>query len=196
MTTTDMTQNSEFVTSLYASYSRRLGAAFLDCLILLIPACIMGSVIPVIGGIVAYFLYAPFLESSVLRATIGKKLMGIQVNAVDGGRISFRSAMIRALMKLISSALFFVPHLLALFTEKRQALHDLVAETVVVYGRVEMPVVDAWMDTMREVFRSEKLNPTKGHKLSDLERLQSLYERGALSKEEFEEEKKKVLGRV
>jgi hypothetical protein len=35
----------------------------------------------------------------------------------------------------------------------------------------------------------------EGAKLTDLERLQSLYERGALSKEEFESEKAKILNR-
>lgn len=179
----------------YSSFSRRLGAAVLDMLILVIPGCILGSMVPVLGGVLLWFIYAPFLESSVIRATIGKKLMGIQVVDLNGGKISFRSAMIRSLMKLISGLLAFIPHLLALFTDRRQALHDLVAETVVVYGRVEVPVVDAWMDTVKEVFRSEGFKPSETSKLSDLERLQALFERGALSKEEFDAEKQKILGR-
>jgi len=178
----------------YSSFSRRLGAAILDLLILVVPGSILGSVIPVIGGLLLWFLYAPFLESSVVRATIGKKLMGIQVVDLNGGRISFRAAMVRSLMKLISSALAFIPHLLALFTERRQALHDLVADTVVVYGRVEVPIVDAWTDTIKEVFRGDGV-PSETNKLSDLERLQALYERGALSKEEFEVEKQKILAK-
>lgn len=180
----------------YASISRRFGAVFLDFLILIIPGLVIGSILPVVGGLVLWFLYAPFLESSVVRATIGKKLMGIQVSDINGGRISFRAAMIRSLMKLISSCLMFIPHLLAFFTDRRQALHDMVAETVVVYGRAEVPIVDAWSETAREVFDfSGMASPAKGEssKLSDLERLQSLYEKGALSKEEFEGEKGKIL---
>lgn len=178
----------------YASISRRFAAVLLDFLILLIPGVIIGHIIPLIGGVLLWFLYAPFLESSVIRATIGKKLMGVQVVGPSGGRISFRAAMVRALMKLISSFLFFVPYLFAFFTDRRQALHDLVAETVVVYGRAEIPAADAWVGVAREVFHVSASQP-EGGKLTDLERLQSLYERGALSKEEFEEEKRKILGR-
>ena len=182
----------------YASISRRFGAVCLDFLILIIPGVLIGSIIPVIGGLLIWFLYAPFLESSVVRATIGKKLMGIQVVDLNGGRISFRSAMVRALMKLISSCLMFIPHLLAFFTERHQALHDMVAETAVVYGRVEVPIVDAWSDMAKEVFNfsgSAGTAKNEGAKLTDLERLQSLYEKGALSKEEFEGEKAKILNR-
>lgn len=185
----------------YASFSRRLGAVLIDGLILIIPAAIMGHVVPVAGGLAAWFLYAPFLESSVLRATIGKKLMGIQVVDLHGGRISFRAAMLRALGKMISSALMCIPHLTALFTDKKQAVHDMVAETTVVYGRVDISPVDAWVDMMREVFRGDgaasPAKPAQGsaadQRLAALERLQALYEKGALTKEEFEAEKAKLL---
>ena len=95
-------------------------------------------------------------------------------------------------MKLISSCLAFIPHFLAFFTEKRQALHDLVADTVVVYGRVEVPVVDAWTETVKDVFKGPG-SGGESSKLTDLERLQALYEKGALSKEEFETEKRNIL---
>jgi len=182
----------------YASIGRRFGAVFLDALILIIPAALLGSVVPLAGGLLAWFLYAPFLESSVIKATIGKKLMGIQVVDLHGGRISFRAAMMRALTKLISSALCCIPYLTALFTERSQAVHDMVAETVVVYGRTEISSVDAWVDMLREVFRGGALphdsSPTTDARLSSLERLQALFEKGALSKEEFEKEKQKLLG--
>jgi uncharacterized RDD family membrane protein YckC len=181
----------------YASFSRRFGAFLLDALILVIPGCILGSIIPVAGAALAYFLYVPFMESSVIRATIGKKLMGIQVSDMHGQRISFRAAMIRSLMKMISGVFMAIPHLLALFTAKSQAMHDLVAETTVTYGRAEIPAVDAWLDQMKEVFRGMPSLSTggaaSGNRLADLERLQALYERGALSREEFDREKAKVL---
>jgi uncharacterized RDD family membrane protein YckC len=181
----------------YSSFFRRLGAVLLDMLILIIPGLLIGSLIPVAGGLLVWFLYVPFLESSVLRATIGKKLMGIQVVDLSGSRITFRAAMIRALMKLVSSALLFIPHLLALFTEKRQALHDLVADTVVVYGRVEVPVADAWLEMVREVFSFPSLSKIgqSQNRYAELERLQGLRERGALSEDEFEAEKRKILDR-
>ncbi len=195
-TTAEM--NSTLPTAALASISRRFGAVALDALILTPFIWIFNSIIPALGGALVWFLYAPFLESSALRATIGKKLMGIQVGGLDGRRISFRTAMIRALMKLISSMLMFIPHLVAFFTERKQAAHDLIADTVVVYGRAEIPVVDAWVDSAREVFRSDSA-PRSGVgmsselRLTELERLQSLYERGALTRDEFEAQKKRIL---
>jgi uncharacterized RDD family membrane protein YckC len=182
----------------HASFGRRFLAVCLDAMILLIPAAIFGSIVPFLGGLTAWFLYAPFLESSVLKATIGKKLMGIQVVDASGGRISFRAAMIRSIAKLISSALCFIPYLAALFTQKRQALHDIMAETEVVYGRAEVAVIDAWSENLKEVFRGADigLTPHKNEdRLSGLERLQALFERGALTKEEFDREKEKLLSK-
>lgn len=185
----------------YASISRRFGAMVLDFLILMIPGIILGSIVPVVGGLLVWFFYAPFLESSALRATIGKKLMGIQVSDVNGHRLTFTSALLRDMMKWVSSALCFLPHFLAFFTERKQAMHDLVAGSVVSYGRAEIPVVDAWTSSVKEVFGSldsrkgaapaanEPGPSANGDRLSELERLQSLYERGALTQAEFEAEK-------
>ena len=182
----------------HASFGRRFLATCLDGLILMIPAAVFGSIVPFLGGLTAWFLYAPFLESSVLKATIGKKLMGIQVVDASGGRISFRAAMIRSIAKLISSALCFIPYLWALFTAKGQALHDILAETEVVYGRAEVAVVDAWGENMKEVFRGADIGfapKTHEDRLTGLERLQALFERGALTREEFDREKEKLLNK-
>ena len=118
--------------------------------------------------------------------------MGIQVADLEGARISFRDAFVRSFMKLLSSCLLFIPHLLALFTERKQALHDLVAETVVLEGREDVPVVDAWIDMAKQVLLSRAKAGERG-RLGDLERLQSLYESGVLTKEEFDIRKQKIL---
>jgi uncharacterized RDD family membrane protein YckC len=104
-----MTEFETLNDSNYASFGRRLGAVILDMLILLIPGLILGSILPVAGGLVVWFFYAPFLESSALRATIGKKLMGIQVSDVNGHRLTFATALLREVMKMVSSFLFFLP---------------------------------------------------------------------------------------
>jgi uncharacterized RDD family membrane protein YckC len=178
----------------YASFFRRWGAVFLDGLVLIIPGILLGKIFPFVGGVFLWLLYSPFLESSSLRATIGKKLLGIQVVDLQGNTITFRAAMIRSLMKLVSCVFGFLPHLLALFTDRKQALHDIVAETVVVYGRNEASVVDAWVDSFQSVFRIPSDGAKSSDSISALERLQALHERGALSKEEFEAEKRKILG--
>jgi hypothetical protein len=64
---------------------------------------------------------------------------------------------------------------------------------------VEIAAVDAWVDMVREVFRGDGAAISCGprapseNRLTALERLQALYEKGALSKEEFETEKARLL---
>jgi uncharacterized RDD family membrane protein YckC len=79
------------------------------------------------------YSYSAFLESSRWQATVGKMLCGLQVvDARDGERISFRRATGRFLGKVLSSNTLLAGFALALFTKRRQALHDLLARTLVV----------------------------------------------------------------
>lgn len=177
-----------------SSYGRRILAALLDLLFLLFPCWIVGHIIPVVGPALVVLFYSPIFESSLVRATIGKHLCGIQVSDTAGRRITFGAAFIRLLVKLVSPALAFIPYLFALFTKRRQALHDLVADTVVVYGRVEEPLWDAWYNQSRAIFRGAAQTVHSSGKLADLERLQALRQSGALSEEEFQLEKQRILG--
>ncbi len=175
--------------SSYSSLSRRAIALLLDWMILAVPCAVMGHIIPVLGGLAVAFFYAPILESSEIRATIGKHLMGIQVTDMQGGRITFRDALIRNLLKAFSTLLLFLGFFVALFTEKKQTVHDLVADTLVVDGRSDRAIGDAWITGVRELFNME------GSSVSELERLQALRDRGALTEEEFQEQKRKILSR-
>ena len=145
--------NVEQTRSLYASPGRRILAMLIDCAVLSVPCTVASYLIPLLGGLAVWFFYAPVLESSELRATLGKRLLGIQVTDVAGGRISLKAALIRNALKFISSALVFIGFFLALFTEKKQALHDLLADTLVVNGRSARPIVDTWMETVRSLYR-------------------------------------------
>jgi len=136
----------------YSSIFRRFGAMLLDFVICGIPGFFLAHMIPILGGVVALLAYYPLLESSRLRATIGKHLMGIEVTSSSGGQITFRAACVRLLIKLLSTACLFIGHFFALFTDRHQAFHDIVADTVVVYGRQEIPIMDAWVEQLRAVF--------------------------------------------
>jgi uncharacterized RDD family membrane protein YckC len=74
--------------------------------------------------------YAAF-EASPLRATPGKILMQSYVGAADGGPITFARALGRNLAKIFSVITFGLGFLMAAFTRRKQALHDLIASTVV-----------------------------------------------------------------
>lgn len=176
----------------YASLGRRLLALFLDSLILAIPCAIAGHILPFIGGLVVWFFYAPILEASGAKATLGKYLMGIQVVDPTGKRISFRAALVRNVLKFVSSILLFIGFFFALFSSKKQTLHDMLADTFVVYGRTEQPLVDLWLASVKEAFNAAGGAST----LSELERLQALREKGALTEEEFQRQKSRVLNEM
>jgi uncharacterized RDD family membrane protein YckC len=180
----------------YASIPARFAALFLDGLLLFIPCWVAGSAMPILGGILIAVLYVPVLESSRLQATFGKHWMGIQVTDLAGNRITVRTAMIRYLMRLASSFLLFLGHFLAFFTSRKQALHDLVAETVVVRGKTEAPLMDTWFESVKALFGSSASGagaPLSASKLAELERLQALREKGALTETEFAREKQRIL---
>jgi uncharacterized RDD family membrane protein YckC len=79
------------------------------------------------------WLYYAKLQSGPRGATYGKRLMGLRVVTVDGRPLSFLNATGRYFAKFISGMIpFAIGFLMAAFTEKKQALHDMIAGTVVV----------------------------------------------------------------
>ena len=72
------------------------------------------------------------LESSGWQATVGKRIMGLQVTDADGARLSFVHALMRMLAKIVSAIPFALGFLIAAFTARKQALHDLIVKTLVV----------------------------------------------------------------
>jgi len=137
----------------YASFSARALAITVDqfillfiCIMLVLPATILiglGTMIawpfvfiiftpPVlpITTIIAW-LYFAWQESSKYQATFGKRLCGLRVSDMQGNRIDFARASVRFFAKFLSSAIMLIGYIMAAFTERHQALHDLIAETLV-----------------------------------------------------------------
>ncbi len=98
----------------------------------------MGWGFPVVGGfgfgfgIIGGWLYEAFLMSSSYEATLGKMLFHLRVTDANGTRISFAQATLRHFAKYLSGLILFIGYIMAAFTERRQALHDLIANTIVV----------------------------------------------------------------
>lgn len=78
-----------------------------------------------------YWLYYAAFESSKWQATLGKKFIGIYVTDMNGTRISFARASGRHFGKLLSQFILFFGYVMAGFTEKKQALHDMLAGCLV-----------------------------------------------------------------
>ena len=88
-----------------------------------------------IGSLVkagAFWIYFTVMESSPWQGTVGKMLLGLRVTDLDGQRISLARANARAFGKVLSGISLGIGYLMAGFTEKKQALHDHVAGTLVV----------------------------------------------------------------
>lgn len=77
-------------------------------------------------------IYYASLHSSKWQATIGKKIVKIKVTTLEGRRINFVRAAIRYIVMFLFSNILFIGYLLALFTSRKQTLHDLIAKTIVV----------------------------------------------------------------
>lgn len=79
------------------------------------------------------WLYFAGLESSEREATFGKSAMSLRVTGLDGQRLSFGHATGRFFSKVISGLIpLGIGYIMAGFTEKKQALHDMIAGTLVV----------------------------------------------------------------
>ena len=80
----------------------------------------------------ATWLYYAIFESSTWQATPGKKALGLFVTDINGDRISFARASGRFFAKMISGLIpFAIGYIMAGFTAKKQALHDIIAGCLV-----------------------------------------------------------------
>jgi uncharacterized RDD family membrane protein YckC len=83
-------------------------------------------------AIVGVWLYYAFMESSGWQGTIGKKILGLRVTDLNGSRVSFGRASGRFFGKIVSGFTLLIGYIMAGFTEKKQALHDMIAGCLVV----------------------------------------------------------------
>jgi uncharacterized RDD family membrane protein YckC/Tfp pilus assembly major pilin PilA len=140
-------------TVIYAGFWRRYLALVLDQIIISVPVLLVVVVIAVVLSVgadadgkaaaavaplfyllmwTASALYYALQESSVHQATLGKRALGIKVTDLRGGRISFGNALGRWFATALSYLTCYIGFFMAGFTERKQALHDMVADTLVV----------------------------------------------------------------
>jgi uncharacterized RDD family membrane protein YckC len=80
------------------------------------------------------WLYFAKLESDPAQATFGKRILGLKVTDASGNRLSFGRASGRFFGKIVSGMACYIGFIMAGFTEKKQALHDYIANTLVIKG--------------------------------------------------------------
>jgi uncharacterized RDD family membrane protein YckC len=100
-------------------------------------AAAMGTIMLVSALLfVGQWLYYALFESSALQATPGKLALGIKVVDEAGKRIGFGQASGRWFAKIVSNLILGIGYLMAGFTARKQALHDMMAGTLVVFADV------------------------------------------------------------
>lgn len=118
------------------------GVVYGICLALAVFLLKLGAdflLIPIAGiyGLFAFLfplLYYSKSESGPLRSTIGKRAVGLIVTTEDGKAVTFGKALSRYFCRNLASNTFLgIGLILAAFTEKKQALHDLMTKTLVVW---------------------------------------------------------------
>ncbi len=141
----------------YAGFWKRVAAYLIDYVILTIVAMIVGGIVglgiggamgftggsamtgqalsELVGGLIGLgigLLYYGGLHASSGGASLGKMAIGIKVVRSDGQRISLARSMGRYFASILSALILLVGYLMAAFTGRKQALHDMLCDTVVV----------------------------------------------------------------
>ena len=125
----------------YGGFWIRVGAYVVDIMVLLIPSLLINVLLKMSGfseGVVLVYqvllswVYSSVLHSSSWQATIGKKALGMKVINYSGERISFGRATGRYFASFLSILILGIGLMMVGWTNRKQALHDFMANTLVV----------------------------------------------------------------
>lgn len=141
----------------YAGFWRRLQAWIVDSVLVVVSACMIALILgfplvltigfvikdktfandiySLLGCTIGFFTYCSYFvgfEVSRLQATPGKILFNIIVTDMENERIGVLRAFGRLFGKLLSGFLLMLGFLICDFTSKKQTLHDILANTLVV----------------------------------------------------------------
>jgi uncharacterized RDD family membrane protein YckC len=119
----------------YGGFWIRFVAWIIDSLVV---SVVMGFVLTVTFGVgfiaifFAHWLYEALMLSSSWKATLGKRAFNLVVTDLEGRPLSFGRATGRHFAKWLSGLVLGVGYIIAAFTSRKQALHDMIAGTLVV----------------------------------------------------------------
>jgi uncharacterized RDD family membrane protein YckC len=98
-----------------------------------------GLVILVLSRSLFDMLYHGIWEASRFQATPGKMAVNIKVVDENGNRLTIVRAMARNFLKILSNVTLLIGYVMALITEKHQALHDKLSSCYVLQTSYEVP---------------------------------------------------------
>lgn len=124
------------------SMGARIGAFFLDAVIINAIAGLIAFVSLYLYGLVVPFLsllYFGLCEGSPMSASLGKRVCGLIVVDEDGLPLTYGTAFLRSLGRMISGVCLGVGFLMGLFAGDGRTLHDRMAHTFVADGSASQP---------------------------------------------------------
>ncbi len=144
------TVQTEHFRPMYAGFWARFWAFTIDLLVLYaISGILIKPVFRVVGIDISnpsFLLFSPYkvtallllfvyfaLMTKLMGQTVGKMIMGIRVVAKNGEPLTWGAILFREVFGRFISKMLVVPYLLVLFMPKKEALHDVFADTVVEY---------------------------------------------------------------
>ena len=128
----------------YAGFWRRFIALFIDVIIFNILLSLLIGILqvtmqPGLTGInflaplgLLYFVYAAIFESSSWQATPGKRILSLKIVDYEGNAVGFLRAFGRNVGKIVSTIILWIGFVMAAFTSRKQALHDMMAGCLVI----------------------------------------------------------------
>jgi uncharacterized RDD family membrane protein YckC len=95
---------------------------------------VVALVLLVAAMIVVNWLYEALMTSSPRGATFGKMALGLRIIRFDGNRLSFGRATARHFAKFMVTPMvpLAIGYIMAAFTNRKRALHDILADTLVI----------------------------------------------------------------
>lgn len=159
------------------SIGERIGAFFIDAIILYLYSIIVNLIGDAIGfiyedgwtqrGLVA-LIFLPAMFYSLLMhiifngRTVGKMLLKIRVVKLDGSPVSWSSYLIRWMLRLVDIWLFIgsIGILTILFSEKRQRLGDAAAGTVVISTKNKTKISHTILEEVEDTYVPQFTNVT------------------------------------
>lgn len=200
---------------IYSGFWRRFGAWFLDAMIMLVPAVLIGWLLPYVGGLILGLFYKPVFEASALKGTPGKAMLGMVVISEAGDRLTLKQAYIRYFCSILSGFVLGIGYIMNLFTAKRQTLHDMISESIVINQEpADLNYFTVWISELKVIFnRLTGDMPTISNAASSvmssstvalqtaevskaIEDLHKLYQSGALSQAEYDTKKQELLKKI
>lgn len=115
----------------YAGFWKRVLAALIDSVIVFLGTMVLYLAVGRIATLAAWFYYI-LMESSQYQATLGKMIVGIKVTDIHGNRISMARSTGRYFAKILSGMSFLAGYVMVAFTRRKQGLHDMLADVLVV----------------------------------------------------------------